>query len=84
MGGEDYTRSVDPQENDDPRKTIPQGESFEDAIMQEAFVSARDNVWDVAVSLFERPSDSKRHQVLERIQLVIEDKLDERLPSRQC
>jgi hypothetical protein len=30
MGGEDYTRAVTPQVNDDPRKTIPQGESFEE------------------------------------------------------
>mmetsp|Transcript_23350 Transcript_23350/g.65146 ORF Transcript_23350/g.65146 Transcript_23350/m.65146 type:complete len:85 (+) Transcript_23350:122-376(+) len=30
MGGEDYTRAVNPQDNDDPRKVIPQGESFEE------------------------------------------------------
>lgn len=31
MGGEDYTRSVQPKEDkDDPRKTIHQGESFEE------------------------------------------------------
>ena len=29
-GGEDYTRDVKPQVNEDPRKTIPQGESFEE------------------------------------------------------
>ena len=30
MGGEDYTREVKPQANEDPRKAIPQGESFEE------------------------------------------------------
>lgn len=31
MGGEDYTRNVQPKEDpDDPRKTIHQGESFEE------------------------------------------------------
>eukprot|EP00538_Stauroneis_constricta_P003087 CAMPEP_0119545752 /NCGR_PEP_ID=MMETSP1352-20130426/415_1 /TAXON_ID=265584 /ORGANISM="Stauroneis constricta, Strain CCMP1120" /LENGTH=84 /DNA_ID=CAMNT_0007590347 /DNA_START=35 /DNA_END=289 /DNA_ORIENTATION=- len=30
MGGEDYTRDVTPQDNEDPRKVIPQGESFEE------------------------------------------------------
>jgi hypothetical protein len=29
-GGEDYTRDVKPQVNEDPRKTIHQGESFEE------------------------------------------------------
>ena len=30
MGGEDYTRDVTPQENEDPRKSIQEGESFEE------------------------------------------------------
>ena len=30
MGGEDYTRDVKPQKNEDPRKSIAQGESFEE------------------------------------------------------
>ena len=30
VGGEDYTREVKPQTNEDPRKSIPQGESFEE------------------------------------------------------
>jgi hypothetical protein len=30
MGGEDYTREVKPQVNEDARKTIHQGESFEE------------------------------------------------------
>jgi hypothetical protein len=29
-GGEDYTRDVKPQVNEDPRKTIHNGESFEE------------------------------------------------------
>ena len=29
-GGEDYTRDVKPQVNEDPRKTIHEGESFEE------------------------------------------------------
>jgi hypothetical protein len=30
MGGEDYTRDVKPQEHEDPRKSVKQGESFEE------------------------------------------------------
>jgi hypothetical protein len=30
MGGEDYTRDVKPMEHEDPRKSIKQGESFEE------------------------------------------------------
>ena len=30
MGGEDYTRDVKPQVNEDPRKSIAKGESFEE------------------------------------------------------
>jgi hypothetical protein len=30
MGGQDYTREVKPKVDEDPRKTIHQGESFEE------------------------------------------------------
>ena len=36
MGGEDYTRDVKPQENEDPRKSIHQGESFEEYMRKRA------------------------------------------------
>jgi hypothetical protein len=34
MGGEDYTRNVTPQKNEDPRKNIEEGPSFEEYMKQ--------------------------------------------------
>ena len=36
MGGEDYTRNVTPQKNEDPRKNIEEGPSFEEYMKQRA------------------------------------------------
>ena len=36
MGGEDYTRDVQPHEDADPRKTIHEGPSFEEYMKQRA------------------------------------------------
>ena len=36
MGGEAHTRDPTPQVNDDPRKTIPEGESFEEYMKSRA------------------------------------------------
>mmetsp|Transcript_2221 Transcript_2221/g.1814 ORF Transcript_2221/g.1814 Transcript_2221/m.1814 type:complete len:90 (+) Transcript_2221:52-321(+) len=36
MGGEAHTRNPTPVESDDPRKTIPEGESFEEYMKRRA------------------------------------------------
>ena len=36
MGGQAHTKDPTPQENEDPRKTIPQGESFEEYMKSRA------------------------------------------------
>merc|ERR1719463_37785 len=36
MGGEAHTRDPTPVENEDPRKTIPEGESFEEYMKRRA------------------------------------------------
>merc|ERR1719159_1794445 len=40
MGGEAHTRDPTPQDNEDPRKTIPEGESFEEYMKRRAGAAA--------------------------------------------
>merc|ERR1719236_139285 len=51
MGGEAHTRDPTPVENEDPRKTIPEGESFEEYMKRRAGGDGRygkydDKLWD--------------------------------------